>query len=142
MSVLAATVATVAATPVPTPEVVRQTIVETVPQGTPAIVVQAAQVAGVFAAGLVLSVGHRLAEYLTAKEKGWAAWVNTLVASGYTVGVGVVGTTVMGQLGVDVSGIVALVVTTGVASIGTFWSYAVRKALSFVSGTAKPEVVA
>jgi hypothetical protein len=126
------------ATPVPSPEVVRQTIVENVPQGTPAVVVQAAQVAGVFAAGLVLSVAHRVVEYVTAREKGWEAKINVPLTSAYTVGVGLVGAATMGKLGVNASDLVTLVITSGVASIGTFWSYAVRKALSFVNGTATP----
>lgn len=123
------TVATVTATPLPSPEAVKEVITNVVPAQVPAVVVQAAQIAGVFVAALVLSVAHRVAEWLTAKEKGWGSGVNTLLATVYSLGVGTVGVATMHQLGTNVSDLVALATTTSIALAGSFWSYAVRKVL-------------
>lgn len=129
MSATVNALAAVVATPSPSPEVIKQTFTTVVPAQVPAVVVQAAQLAGMFVAALVLSFAHRVVEWLTAKEKGWGPKVNTLVATGYSVGVGLVGTATMGQLGTDVSALVALALNTFPALTGTFWTYALRTKL-------------
>lgn len=143
MSVVAQAVATVVATPLPSPQIIKEVVTQVVPAQVPAVVVQAAQIAGVFVTALVLSVAHRMAEWLTAKEKGWGTKLNTLMATLYSFGVGTVGAATMHQLGANLSDLVALGVTTSVALAGSFWSYAVRKALAQLPGLgAKVEPVA
>lgn len=119
-------VAAVVATPTPSPEIIKTVFTNTVPAQVPAVVVQASQVAGVFVAGLLVSAAHRIAEVVIAKEKGWGPKFNTLLTSGYTVLIGLVGVATAHQLGTGLSSAVALVLSTGVASIGTFWGYAVK----------------
>ncbi len=121
--------ATVVATPLPSPAVVKEVVTQIVPAQVPAVVVQAAQIAGVFVTALLLSVAHRIAEWVTTKEKGWGSKANTLIATVYSAGVGVVGVATMNQLGTNLHDLIALAVTTSVALSGSFWSYAVRKAL-------------
>lgn len=128
MSVIQA-VATVTATPLPSPMVVKEIVTNVVPAQVPAVVVQAAQIAGVFITALILSVAHRVAEWLTAKEKGWGAKANTLLATLYSVGAGAVGAATMHQLGTSLTDLVTLALTSSVAITGSFWSYAVRKIL-------------
>lgn len=134
MSVVAQAVATVAATPLPSPQVIKEVVTQVVPAQVPAVVVQAAQIAGVFVAVLIFSVSHQVAEWLTAKEKGWGLKTNTLLATFYSFGVGTVGAATMHQLGTNLSDLVALGVTTSVALAGSFWTYAVRKALAQLTG--------
>jgi hypothetical protein len=132
-----AVAAAVVASPLPSPQVIKEVFNNTVPANVPDVVVQAAQIAGLFVAGLIISAAHRIIEYVTAKEQGWGPKVNTLLASLYTVGVGLVGAVTMHQFGASVAGIVALVLNSGVASIGTFWSYAIHSKLiaSLLGGT-------
>lgn len=129
MSAIAQAAATVAATPLPSPQVIKEVFTNTVPANVPDVVVQGAQVAGLFVAGLIISAAHRIIEYVSAKEKGWGPKINTLLASAYTIGIGLFGAGTMHQLGLDVAALVALVLNTGVASIGTFWSYAIHSKL-------------
>lgn len=138
-----AVVATPVPTPVPTPDLsalaqFAANAAATKVAGPSAVVVQAAQLGGIFASALVLSLGHRLVEWLTAKEKGWDAKVNVLVATIYSAGVGVAGAAVMNQLGVDLKDIVTVALTTSVALTGSFWTYAIRKAWSALFGSSLP----
>lgn len=141
MSALVQAVAAVVATPTPvvSPDLsalatAAANLAASKAAGTPAVVVQAAQIAGVFFTALVLSVFHRIAEYVTSKEAGWGLKTNTLVATGYSVGVGVVGAASMHQLGTNVAALVALAVSTFTALSGSFWTYAVRKVLADLTG--------
>lgn len=124
-----AVAAAVAATPLPSPQVIKETFTNTVPAQVPAVVVQAAQVAGLFVAGVIISAAHRIIEYVSAKEKGWGPRINTLLASFYTLAVGVLGTAVTHQVGAGLATAVAVALNSGVVSIGTFWSYAIHSKL-------------
>lgn len=148
MSTLLAVVAQVVATatPVPTPDLsslAQQAANATAAQvaGPSAVVVQAAQLGGIFASALVLSLAHKLVEWLTAKEKGWDTKLNVLVATVYSLGVGVVGAAVMNQLGADLKDMVTVALTTSVALTGSFWTYAVSKAWKALFGTSLPTPV-
>lgn len=134
-------------TPVPTPDLsaLAQSAANAAAAkaaGPSAVVVQAAQLGGIFASALVLSLGHRLVEWLTAKEKGWNAKVNVLVATIYSAGVGIAGAAVMNQLGADLKDMVTVALTTSVALTGSFWTYAVRKAWAALFGSQLPAAVA
>lgn len=141
MSTLLAVVQSVVATPTPVPtpdltalaqaaanEVAKQS------QGTSAVVVQAAQIAGVFLSAFFLSVVHRVTEFVTAREKGWGDKVNVPLATLYSAGVGLVGVVTMHQFGSSLKDLVAIGLTTSVALTGSFWTYAVRKVLSKFTG--------
>lgn len=123
--------------PVPSPEVIEKTLTYTVPAQTPAVVVQAAQFVAMFAVALFLSVVHQVLEYVASKQKGWSSLFNRLLATGYSFGVGIVGTATMHQLGTDVSQLVALGLSTAVALAGSFWTYEVRQALAKLTGFVK-----
>lgn len=126
MSTLAAVVQA-SATPLPSPQVTKEFFTQ-IPAQTPAVVIQAAQLAAMFVAALVLSVAHKVAEWLTAKEKGWGPQVNAGLATLYSFGVGLVGTASMHQLGADTTQLVTLGISTAVALAGSFWTYALRQA--------------
>jgi hypothetical protein len=124
------------ATPLPsiTPQVIKETVTQIVPQGVPPIVVQAVQFAAVFASALVLSVIHRVLEWATAREQGWKDNFNRLLATGYSLGVAVVGTAGMHQLGLQVAPLLVLAVNACVALAGSFWTYEIRKLLGSLTG--------
>jgi hypothetical protein len=142
MSAIVHAAQTVAATPLPSPQVVKETFTQVVPANTPAVVIQAAQIAAMFVSALLLSVAHRVAEWLTAKEEGWGSAINALVATVYSAGVGLLGAASMHQLGTDTTQLVTLALSTSVAFAGSFWTYAVRKGINALTslGASAPEI--
>lgn len=124
------------ATPLPsaTPQIIKETVTQIVPQGVPPIVVQAVQFAAVFVSALLLSVVHRILEWATAREQGWKDNFNRILATGYSIGVGVIGTASMHQLGLAVAPLLVLGVNTCVALAGSFWTYEIRKLMGSLTG--------
>lgn len=133
MSAIAQAAATVTATPLPSPQIIKETFVNTVPSQMPAVVIQGVQLLAMFLAAFLLSIIHRVAEWFTAKEKGWSPQLNAGLATAYSLGVGIVGTSTMGQIGHESQQIVALAISSFTAFSGSFWTYALRKAVTALS---------
>lgn len=141
MTVLAHVAATVAATPLPSPAVTKEVFTNTVkvPEGIPAVVVQATVWVAMFVVAFALSVLHQVAEWLTAKEKGWPSWVNRLLATGYSEAVAVGGLLATGHFNLSLAGLAALLPASGVSLSGSFWTYEWRQFVAgLTGGSSKP----
>lgn len=108
MSALLAVAQAVAATPMPTPEVIVKTV--QLPQAIPANVLQLAQIAAVAGAGVATSVLH-----LVIERKKWSANVNRLLFTVYSALAGVVVMLLNGQFKFDTTG-----ATTGLTTVLAF----------------------
>jgi hypothetical protein len=118
MSAIAQAAATIAATPLPSPQVIKEVFTNNVPVQVPAYVLQLAQVLALAGATAFMSLVHALSE-----RGKWSSTVNRAVVTGYTLAAAVAATALSGHLGTNVNQLQSLLTDFLVALGSALGSY-------------------
>lgn len=118
MSAVVQAAATVVATPLPSPQVIKEVFTNTVSAQVPAYVLQLSQVLALAGATAFVSLVHALAE-----RGKWSSGVNRAVVTGYTLIAAFAATALAGHLGTNVNDLQSLLTDFLVALGSALGSY-------------------